>query len=95
MTAPTHSCLNCGAELRGPYCSACGQRDAAPSPTFRELVAEAWDEFTSFDTRLIRTLRLLFQRPGALTLEFLSGLMYLIAGAAALVGAVAWAASAA
>ena len=70
---PTGPCLNCGTELRGPYCGACGQRAAPPFPTLREMLVDAWHELTIFDDRLLRTLSLLLRRPGTLTLDFLAG----------------------
>jgi hypothetical protein len=66
-------CLNCGAELRGRFCSACGQRDVPPAPTLREMIGEAWQEFTVLDKRLLATLGMLLRHPGALTLEVLAG----------------------
>lgn len=67
------SCLNCGAELRGAFCSACGQRAIAPYPTVRELVGDAWQELSGYDGRFARTLRVLLGRPGALTADTLEG----------------------
>lgn len=66
-------CLNCGTELRGCFCSECGQRDVPPAPTLRELIGEGWQELTVFDKRLLETLGLLLRRPGALTREVLAG----------------------
>jgi hypothetical protein len=67
------ACLNCGMPLRGRFCSVCGQRAVPPFPTLREMLVDAWHEFTAFDDRLLRTLGLLLRRPGRLTLEFLAG----------------------
>ena len=39
----------------------------------REMVVDAWHELTVFDSRLIRTVRLLLRHPGQLTHEFLAG----------------------
>jgi hypothetical protein len=66
-------CLNCDAELRGDYCSACGQRAQDPDPTLRELLSEAWDAFVSVDGKLLSSLKLLLTRPGELTVEHLRG----------------------
>lgn len=66
-------CLNCGSELRGPFCGACGQRAIAAYPSVREMIGDAWEELSGYDGRFARTLRLLFGRPGALTLEVLEG----------------------
>ena len=69
----TDTCLNCGAPLTGPFCSACGQRDVPPYPTTRELAIDAISEFSGWDGRFATTLRTLIRRPGILTLEFLEG----------------------
>jgi hypothetical protein len=66
-------CLNCGAPLSGPFCSACGQRDVPPYPSVRELAIDAALEFSGWDGRLASTLRTLVRRPGQLTREFLEG----------------------
>jgi len=68
----TSKCLNCGAELQGPFCGRCGQRVMAPYPTLREMIGDAWHEFSGWDGRFVRTLRMLVH-PGALTLEILEG----------------------
>jgi hypothetical protein len=67
------ACLNCGAPLKGQFCSVCGQRDIPPYPTTRELAIDAITEFSGWDGRLANTLRALVRRPGFLTLEFLEG----------------------
>jgi hypothetical protein len=66
------NCLNCGAELHGPFCTDCGQRVVPPYPTLREMAGDAWQEFSGWDGRFARTLRMLIH-PGALTLEVLEG----------------------
>ncbi len=68
-----HLCLNCGEPLHGTYCSACGQRVVPPRPSLRELVGEAFAEFSGWDGKLANTLRLLVRRPGQLTVDFLDG----------------------
>jgi len=66
-------CLNCGEPLHGAFCSACGQRVVPPRPSFRELVGEAFAEFSGWDGKLANTLRLLIRQPGQLTVDFLDG----------------------
>lgn len=66
-------CLNCGSHLSGVFCAECGQRDIPPYPSVRELVVDAFAEFSGWDGRLATTLRALVQRPGWLTHEFLEG----------------------
>jgi hypothetical protein len=67
------ACLNCGAELHGHFCSACGQRVVPPYPTLTEMAGDAWEELSGYDGRFARTFRLLFRHPGRLTLEVLEG----------------------
>ncbi len=63
-------CANCATERNGIFCSNCGQnnRDYRRSlpPMLWQLIQEAFD----FDGRLIRSLKLLFFKPGALSVEF-------------------------
>jgi len=72
-SAQPASCLNCGVSLTGHYCAGCGQREIDPRPTLRELVHEAAEELLGWDGKLVRTFKLLFAKPGALTQEYLAG----------------------
>jgi hypothetical protein len=67
------SCRNCGEALVGKFCWSCGQGDVPLHPSLRQLASELLGEFFSFDSRLLRTLRPLLTRPGALTREYLAG----------------------
>jgi len=67
------NCLNCGAALTGPFCSDCGQRALPPHPTVRELLGDAFAEFSGFDGTLAGTVRKLLGRPGELTADVLQG----------------------
>jgi hypothetical protein len=66
-------CRNCGAELSGEFCVACGQRAIDPDPTLREFLHELAEEFLHWDGKLATTFRLLVTKPGALTNEYLAG----------------------
>src|SRR5207247_3292782 len=59
----------------GPYCSRCGERALEPEAlTLRHfLVHTVADELLHVDAALWRTLRLLFVRPGRLSLEYAAG----------------------
>jgi hypothetical protein len=68
-------CVSCGAPLSGPYCSRCGERELEPDALtlrhfFTHTVAH---ELLHVDGTLWRTLRLLFVRPGQLSLEYAAG----------------------
>ena len=66
-------CANCGTELVGPFCHACGQERGPGAVTIRALVADVADEVLSLDGRFVRTFRTLLFRPGVLTREYLAG----------------------
>jgi uncharacterized protein DUF3667 len=70
---PAKACLNCGAELTGTFCAACGQRDIPPYPSVRELAVDAFWELSGWDGRFASTVRALVRHPGRLTLDFLQG----------------------
>lgn len=65
-------CLNCGADLHGAFCAACGQRAVPPDPTIKELAGDAWHELTGYDGRIAATIRGLLH-PGRVTIEYLRG----------------------
>jgi hypothetical protein len=67
-------CANCGSSAVGRYCAECGQ--AAPTSSDYSLRAHAADFFeqlTTLDGRVVRTLRTLLTQPGLLTADHLEG----------------------
>jgi hypothetical protein len=62
-------CANCGAQLTGLYCSACGQQARAPNPSLRDFAEDLAKELFDYDGKIFRTVWLLFARPGFLTRE--------------------------
>jgi len=74
-TAGMQRCVSCDAPLAGPYCSRCGERTLEPDAlTLRHFVAHTVaHELLHVDGALWRTLRLLFVRPGQLSLEYAAG----------------------
>lgn len=67
-------CPNCGAARRGDYCHTCGQRYLeSEQRRFSALLGEWWAALTMWDSRLLRTFRLLFCKPGALTRAYIEG----------------------
>jgi hypothetical protein len=66
-------CRNCGAALSGRFCADCGQAADIHVPSTRELFHEALEGITHSDSRLWRTLCLLWFKPGMLTQEFVAG----------------------
>lgn len=73
MTGPRR-CASCDAELRGLYCSECGERALrADEFSVRRLVVDALRDAAAFDSKLWRSFRLLIARPGELTRRYMSG----------------------
>ena len=66
-------CKNCGADITGRYCPACGQHADVSIPSLHKLFVEALGDLYNFDSRLWRSLGLLLFRPGRLTREYLEG----------------------
>jgi hypothetical protein len=70
---PFTHCENCGEELRGRYCSNCGQAAVNYHRSFRHVVIDVLDSFLNWDSKFIRSLGLLLWKPGWLTNQFLEG----------------------
>jgi Protein of unknown function (DUF3667). len=66
------SCLNCGAPLTGPYCSACGQH-AHVHRTLSAFFHDFAHGVLHFEGKIWRTLPLLAWRPGELTRRYIEG----------------------
>jgi len=68
------SCLNCGHELHGEYCSHCGQpAHEGREPTLKHFLHDAVHEFLHVDGKLGRTVKALVLKPGHLTTEYWAG----------------------
>jgi Protein of unknown function (DUF3667) len=67
----TH-CLNCGAELTGPFCSQCGQH-AHVHRTLSAFFHDFLHGVLHFEGKIWRTLPLLAWRPGQLTRRYIDG----------------------
>jgi hypothetical protein len=66
-------CLNCTAPLNARFCANCGQAGGNHMPNAMQFVHQTVETLTHADSRLWRTIRLLWFRPGQLTLEFIGG----------------------
>lgn len=73
MDTTVARCRNCAAELLGRYCAECGQAADVHVPSTLELVHEALEGLTHSDSRVWRTLLLLWFHPGELTRAFIAG----------------------
>ena len=66
-------CANCQSPLSDAYCAHCGQKIKPLNPTLRELAGDVWGEVTDVDSKLLRSVRYLFTRPGFLSREHAEG----------------------
>lgn len=66
-------CANCGSELFGPHCYACGQPVKGMVRQLSSIVADMADTVLNIDSRIFRTLWPLLVKPGFLTNEYLAG----------------------
>ena len=66
------NCLNCGAELSGPYCRMCGQRGHVHR-TISTIAHDLIHGILHLDGKFWRTLPLLAWRPGELTRRYVHG----------------------
>ncbi|MEX0330618.1 MAG: DUF3667 domain-containing protein [Puniceicoccaceae bacterium] len=75
MSAETDQerCRNCGTELQGDFCHQCGQSSKVIRRPTREVLDDALGNVFHWDSRLFRTLRLLFFHPGRLSAEWVEG----------------------
>ncbi len=67
-----NNCLNCGTELTGDYCHACGQR-AHVHRTLHAFWHDLLHGVLHFEGKIWRTLPLLAWRPGELTRRYIDG----------------------
>lgn len=75
MNATTkHICKSCGSEFSGKFCNQCGEKvfdenDKQLSHIFREV----FHFITHLDNKFLKTLRLIFSKPGFASKEFCEG----------------------
>lgn len=66
-------CANCGTGFAGNFCPHCGQHARVTMPTARRFVGDLVEKYFGVEERLPLTLRLLFLRPGQMTVDYLEG----------------------
>ena len=66
-------CLNCGTELNGEFCHVCGQQANDTNSTVKGFVMEYVNNAFLWEPKHLKTMWLLFSKPGFLTKEFISG----------------------
>jgi hypothetical protein len=68
------ACVTCGTSVATSHCPDCGESRVHPRDLgLRKLTIEAFHSLTDVDSRLIRSIRALLFRPGALTIAYLEG----------------------
>src|SRR5438128_60320 len=70
---PLSHCENCGTELRGHWCSVCGQPAIDYRRSFRHVIVDLLESFLNWDSKFFATIGLLIVKPWRLTNEFLAG----------------------
>src|SRR3954468_13363095 len=73
VPAPKALCANCGAELLGPHCYACGQPVKGMVRHLGSIMHDVADTILNIDSRIFRTLLPLYFRPGYLSIEYFAG----------------------
>lgn len=67
-------CVNCGNSFEGKYCNICGERIVKREElTVRHLIGETIKALTFADSKIFRTLKTLFFKPGVLPKRYLEG----------------------
>ena len=66
-------CLNCGTELKGPFCYYCGQPDRNFMRFFPALLRDLMEDLLDLDSRFMRTIKPLLFKPGRLTRDYMEG----------------------
>ena len=71
--AGSDCCLNCGTELKGPFCYFCGQPDRNFMRFFPVLLRDLMEDVLDLDSRFMRTIKPLLFKPGRLTRDYMEG----------------------
>jgi hypothetical protein len=71
--AGSAQCLNCGTELKGPFCYYCGQPDRNFMRFFPALLRDLMEDLLDLDSRFMRTIKPLMFKPGRLTRDYMDG----------------------
>ncbi|MCB1044793.1 MAG: DUF3667 domain-containing protein [Acidobacteria bacterium] len=67
------TCLNCEHPVEAAFCPQCGQSTRDLRISFKSLAHDFMGDVFTFDSKLFRTLKPLFIKPGALTESFMLG----------------------
>lgn len=67
------TCVNCGTQSDGNYCSNCGQPLHVKRIRLKDAWDDIWEHISGFDGKLFRTFKDLTLRPGFAAREFING----------------------
>lgn len=69
------SCLNCNHDLdvSDRFCPSCGQRNSTKKISLWDLIQELFSSIISYDSKLWKSMSLLFTKPGGLSLAYVNG----------------------
>lgn len=67
------ACVNCGAELSGDFCHACGQKRVDARLNVLAIASDTCARLTNWDRRILLTLSSMVLRPGAMIRDYVSG----------------------
>jgi hypothetical protein len=67
------NCLNCGATVNRKFCPECGQENVEIRDNFFHMAGHFIADYLHYDSKFLRSLKLLFTRPGFLTKQYLEG----------------------
>lgn len=67
------TCKNCETEFTGHYCNNCGQSVKDFDRPFKVLIFDVVGTMWAFDTRLFKTLKAIFFKPGQVPLDYVHG----------------------
>jgi len=68
-----NNCLNCNAEVKGRFCSVCGQENIEPKETFWNLISHFLYDLFHYDGKAVSTIKTLLFQPGLLTYQYVRG----------------------
>ena len=75
MSGEVNTCKNCNNNHTGDYCNNCGEKKISDSDfSILTILSQAFETITNFDSKLIRTFKLMFQNPGQLSIKYISGI---------------------
>lgn len=70
---PPLECLNCGGQLTGEYCKACGQAASTGRLKVKEILGDALSHLFNIDAKIPRTVIGLTRNPGRIVDEYVAG----------------------